>query len=717
MSSFSTPSKIDDNYGTSHINIYAANVRSLGSRNKVSSRNTPSYDYDIFALTETWLTKEITSSEFFKSSLFNVYRRDRDQTDSSSVCGGGVLIAVKSHIASSEIPIAEKSIECVCVKLNINKNTNVYVVNSYVPPNSSKEIYQSHLNAIQSIHSTCRPSDIIILYGDFNIPHATWISDNDSNVLLPEHVSPIHAAEFIGSINELGLCQVNNIFNSMDRLLDLVFTNDYDNFSIAKAPPLFNFEVIHPPILLTFEWHFDINNNQPEVETFNFKRGDYNGLNQYLSSLNLEQRMNQLSLDDKVALLVNSLNEAMERFIPKSIIKRNSNCPWSSKQLKKLKNKRNKEWKYFKATGDRRSFDEAFAAFDSLNTKLYDEYIANMASSVKSNPKSFWRLVNSRRKTENVAKILHYGDTTTTDIQLQADLFAEFFNTNFESAQSSRLDVESRVYIEGSSELFTLDEAFVLEELSKIDVTKGTGPDGFHPLLLKNCAHHLYTPLCIIFNESLLLGLFPDQWKSYSVNPIFKKGLKSNIENYRCIAKLPTIAKFFEKLVNMKLTEIVSDKITQQQHGFLKKRSTTTNLLDFTHFAFKNRRQVDVLYTDFAKAFDKVNHEILIAKLNNYNLPSNLIHWLKSYLRDRRQYVNFNGKNSKEFIVNSGVPQGSHLGPTLFLLFINDIVEKLGADVFISLFADDLKIAAAIDSLYDVLKLQNAIDKLRDWCT
>jgi len=138
--------------------------------------------------------------------------------------------------------------------------------------------------------------------------------------------------------------------------------------------------------------------------------------------------------------------------------------------------------------------------------------------------------------------------------------------------------------------------------------------------------------------------------------------------------------------------------------------------MEFIHFVRKNKGQVDVLYTDFKKAFDKVNHRILLAKLRKLGLPSNLVDWIESYLCNRRQFVDYNNRHSSEFVVNSGVPQGSHLGPLLFLVFINDIVASLGDDVFISLYADDLKIAVAINTPNDTIKLQTAINQLEKWC-
>lgn len=169
----------------------------------------------------------------------------------------------------------------------------------------------------------------------------------------------------------------------------------------------------------------------------------------------------------------------------------------------------------------------------------------------------------------------------------QAALFAEFFSSNYDDKPA---DIQQSVQVQAIQhtahlECFQLDEKFVLDELCSINVKKGVGPDGIHPLLLKKCAHQLAKPLTEVFNESLERGDFPEKWKRSSVTAIFKKGARSKIENYRCIAKLQTLPKFFEHLVNVKLLAQVHDKITCNQHGFMKSRSTASNLTEFTYYA------------------------------------------------------------------------------------------------------------------------------------
>lgn len=199
--------------------------------------------------------------------------------------------------------------------------------------------------------------------------------------------------------------------------------------------------------------------------------------------------------------------------------------------------------------------------------------------------------------------------------------------------------------------------------------------------------------------------------------PIFKKGEPKDISNYRPVAILSEFSKVFETLIHNSLRPKVSSKISESQHGFMKKRSTVTNLVDFVQYtstALDSQGQVDVVYTDFAKAFDSVNHSQLVRKLSKFGCSTQLTNLFTSYLRDRSMFVEILGHRSPCFHPSSGVPQGSILGPLLFLMFINDITSRI--EVEKSLFADDLKIFTKITSTNDCLALQRSLDKVLEWC-
>lgn len=179
---------------------------------------------------------------------------------------------------------------------------------------------------------------------------------------------------------------------------------------------------------------------------------------------------------------------------------------------------------------------------------------------------------------------------------------------------------------------------------------------------------------CNDFNEFLSLnasGIFPDRWKISYLTPIHKSGCRNNVENYRGVAILPTIGKLFEALVYVRLTMDLSVTISSNQHGFRKGRSTSTNLAQFVNYALNSMEscaQVDAIYTDIRKAFDQVWHRYLIQKLKEVGVQPCLLDWIKSYLENRVQCVNMLGWISSTFSVTSGLPQGSHLGPLLFIL-------------------------------------------------
>lgn len=262
-----------------------------------------------------------------------------------------------------------------------------------------------------------------------------------------------------------------------------------------------------------------------------------------------------------------------------------------------------------------------------------------------------------------------------------------------------------------------LNESQVLSALNGIDTTKGDGPDNISPLFLKKCADTLCAPLLRIFNLSLSKG-FPNRWKESYVVPIFKSGSRSDIECYRDIAILPTFGKLFESIVCEFLTDKLKGVISLSQHGFVRGRSTSTNLLEFvseTIRIMEKGHQVDVVYTDIRKAFDRVLHSSMICKLRELGIHSSMLDWIRTYLSERKQYVNLMGWKSHTYSVTSGLPQGSHLGPLLFLIFFDDVTRVIKSSKCL-LYADDLKIFRRITSLNDCVALQNDISALNRWC-
>lgn len=244
-----------------------------------------------------------------------------------------------------------------------------------------------------------------------------------------------------------------------------------------------------------------------------------------------------------------------------------------------------------------------------------------------------------------------------------------------------------------------------------------SGHDQIPSFLVKDCRYAFITPLLFIFNLILKTSVFPDVWKIARVCPVLKSGDPSQMTNYRPISILCNFAKLLEISLYGYIYPAVKNLISPHQHGFMESRSTITNLAVFSQYvasALDNHGQIDVIYTDFAKAFDRIDHGIILIKLNDFGFDESLIALIKSYLANRIQYVSYNGFDSKQFIATSGVPQGSNLGPLLFLLFINDLVQIIDCEKV--LFADDLKIYHAIENVEDCIFIQNQLQKIEVWC-
>ena len=244
------------------------------------------------------------------------------------------------------------------------------------------------------------------------------------------------------------------------------------------------------------------------------------------------------------------------------------------------------------------------------------------------------------------------------------------------------------------------------------------GVDGIPPKLLMETVEQIRIPLARVFNLSLKEGVVPFEWKEANIIPLFKKGSRNKSENYRPVSLTSVICKLLERLIKDHMVDfLVKHKLlNSSQHGFLKARSCLTNMLCFLEEITKwidVGSPVDIIYLDFQKAFDKVPHQRLLLKLEAHGIGDSITDWIEQWLTDRRQRVIVDGEVSNWKSVLSGVPQGSVLGPILFLIYINDLDDSITSNVL--KFADDTKLFRKVNTDGDKQHLQNDLDRLVKW--
>lgn len=363
-------------------------------------------------------------------------------------------------------------------------------------------------------------------------------------------------------------------------------------------------------------------------------------------------------------------------------------------------------------------FKKLRAEFKTENELAYQQYIHKIENDIKVNPNNFWSFLKSKKSLSCMPLNMKYNETNFDNPTEIVSAFADFFSKSFSETNVNSNQCKPDGIAPNSVlhlRKVTLDD--VKNAISQIKANMTMGPDNIPAFLIRDCAILLAYPLCIIYNMIIENSVFPDLWKLSKVTPIFKKGDNTDITNYRPITIICNFSKLLEIILYDPLYAHVNNCLLPEQHGFISGRSTVTNLVIKTQYiseVLDQRGQVDVIYTDFSKAFDKLDHKILLHKLQYLNISIDFLNLITSYLSDRWQYVQVRGYKSKKFLQSSGVPQGSILGPLFFIIFINDIAANI--DVKYLLYADDLKIFCQINSVVDCEHLQINLNHINTWC-
>ena len=337
----------------------------------------------------------------------------------------------------------------------------------------------------------------------------------------------------------------------------------------------------------------------------------------------------------------------------------------------------------------------------------------------KTDPKLFWKYVQEQTKTRQGIGILKGKDGKLyTDDKDRADILNEFFASVFtkeEDTNIPHLEESSRSQGISISDLRVTPQE-VEKKLKELNPAKAQGPDGIPPKVLKELSKEIATPLSYIFNKSLETGKIPEDWRTAVVTAIFKKkGSKNEPGNYRPVSLTCVLCKVLESFVRDSVVEhfTANNLYAKCQHGFRKKRSCISQLLevmeDFSVF-IEQGNNIDIIYLDFKKAFDTVPHKRLLEKIKSYGISGNLYKWIRDFLSNRTQKVRVNNQYSRESKVESGIPQGSILGPILFTIFINDLPD--GIKSICKIFADDTKIYNKSNCSQEI---QEDIKHLQNW--
>ena len=670
------------------------NARSVVNKLDLLNNELQNKKPDIFIISETWLNPSIP----FSMRDYYVCRADR-----SNQIGGGVMIGCSVKLKTEII----EQVSLYCISVN-NENTGLIAI--YRPPNLDLE---NSNKVFEKLKELADLFNNVLIIGDLNLPDIDWINYFGRSCI---------SYQFTDMCYTLSLHHMVCIPTRGNNILDLVLVSNQNLIAnLEVGPPLGQSD--HLGLNFQLITNDKTNDSINQRVMYNYGQADYNIINAYLMTIDWDEQLNQSdSIDEMWGIFMSFLSYIHENFIPiKNFDNTCRNSDATAKRLYRIKLKKWKKYQLEKTITSKFNFEVASATYNSYvqNKEITKEKALFL--NAKYEPKKLFGYISNKLSLKTGISCIKNPNSEINeyDDYKIASLLAEQFERAFtlDDGIVPQVDPYS---IRQPYEFKLCTPYDIIKIVRKMNQNGAPWPDEIPISLVKNCLANLALPISIIVNKSLAYGELPMHWKLANVTPVHKKGDKSNPGNYRPISVTSVFSKIAETYILHSIFEYISqnDLLSHNQHGFLPGKSTTTNLLQCLRDWCENfdmGYQTDVIYLDYSKAFDSVSHPKLILKLDKlYQIHPQIVKWIVSFLTNRLYRVKVNSAFSSWTNMISGVPQGSVLGPFLFLLYTNDINDIVHHSC-LSQYADDTKIYNAIKSNMDQQDLQGDLHAISAW--